>query len=241
MAVLTKFQYPAVFLLETVGDQLWGFKPNLMAEFVVQQGSRRALVWFAKNMPKYERILEAWGPIRTHLVTTIISTLNGCAYCTAGHAYALQLHYLKQTDQLFPLSEAEIFQLHGLADTELLSRFESVLAQAGLSQEIFLLQRLVELRKDASLAVTEQDHQLCHLITMFQALNLCGISGEVKRDQAHDPINKDRAIRDRYAALRKSQIFQAQAQRQSQSLQPSQPVSADIAFGNTVLSPEDYL
>lgn len=237
MAALNKFQYPAVFLLETLGDQLWGFKPNLMAEFVAQQGPRRALVWFARNMPKYERILEAWGPIRTHLVTAVISTLNGCAYCTAGHAYALQLHYLKKTDRLFPLSEAEIFQLHGLPTADMLSRLEVVLAEAGLSQEIFLLQRLMELSQDVSLAVTERDHQLCQLIVMFQSLNFCGISGEVKSDQAHDPINKDRGIRDRYAALRRSQLV-AQTQNQSR---PPQPVSADIAFGNTVLSPDDYL
>ncbi|MEL6880694.1 MAG: hypothetical protein AAGM27_03155 [Cyanobacteria bacterium J06554_3] len=84
-------QKVAIFLLETLGDQLWGFRPNLMAPFVVQKGAFPAVFWFLKNMPKYERILESWGPIRTHLLATEISTLNGCAYCTHGHAYAFQL------------------------------------------------------------------------------------------------------------------------------------------------------
>ena len=84
-------QKVAIFLLETLGDQLWGFRPNLMAPFVVQKGAFPAVFWFLKNMPKYERILESWGPIRTHLLATEISTLKGCAYCTHGHAYAFQL------------------------------------------------------------------------------------------------------------------------------------------------------
>ncbi|MEL7523825.1 MAG: hypothetical protein AAGJ80_19765, partial [Cyanobacteria bacterium J06553_1] len=73
-----------------------------------------------------------------------------------------------------------------------------------------------------------RDYSLLHLIKLFRMLNVCGISNEIKIDQAHDPINKNRAVRDRYAALRKSQAH-------------VQPVVPSPAFGITVLSPEDYL
>ena len=236
----------AVFLLETLGDQLWGFKPNLMAAFVCEQGARRSLFWFAKNMPKYERTLEAWGPIRTHLVATAISTLNGCAYCTAGQAYALQLHYLKNTDRLFPLTNAEIFQLHTLSEPEFLARWEQVLNQAGLGQEIFPLQRMVELRRNRVLAVTKGDRTLLHLITMFEDLNVCGVSDNVRIDQAHDPINKNRALRDRYAALRQSQQqAELYAQQSTQQFNQLPYQSIEVAstqptrLGKTILAPDD--
>lgn len=228
MTLMHKVQYPVVFLLEAIGDQLWGFKPNFVAALVMQEGPRRALFWFAKNMPKYEHILEAWGPIRTHLVVAVLSTMNGCAYTTAGHAYALQLHYLKNNDRLFPLTGSEIFELHLLPEEEILQRLEPVLIKAGLSEEIFLLHRMVELRREKSLALSDRDYSLLHLIKLFRMLNVCGISNEIKIDQAHDPINKNRAVRDRYAALRKSQAH-------------VQPVVPSPAFGITVLSPEDYL
>ncbi|MEM9089178.1 MAG: hypothetical protein AAGC93_10580 [Cyanobacteria bacterium P01_F01_bin.53] len=234
-----------VFLLETLGDQLWGFKPNLMRAFVSQQGARRSLCWFAKNMPKYERTLEAWGPIRTHLVATAVSTLNGCAYSTVGHAYALQLHYLKNTDRLFPLTSAEIFRLHTLSEPEFLERWEQVLNQAGLGQEIFPLQRMVELRRNRGLAVTKGDRNMLHLITMIEDLNVCGVSDNVRSDQAHDPINKNRAIRDRYAALRNSQqqsaLYAQQAGKMSRQLpfQPLAPTSQHPRLGKTILAPDD--
>ena len=40
---------------------------------------------------------------------------------------------------------------------------------------------------------------------MFRTLNTCVKRANVRRDQAHDALNKDRGVRDRYITLRKSQ------------------------------------
>ena len=205
MAALNIFQRPATFLLEAFGDQLWGFKPGWIAVCVRHKGAFGALFWFARMMPGYERILETWGPIRTHLLTTAISVLNGCWYCTQGHAYALQLHYLRQTDRLFPLTEREMFQLHELSEDAALAEFEQGLDRAGLGGEIFVLRRMVELKRNRRLAVSRGDRDLLHLLDMFGTLNLCSPASPPKTKQAHDPINKNRAIHNRYAALRSSQ------------------------------------
>ncbi len=45
---------------------------------------------------------------RTHLVATFASTLNGCPYCTHGPAYALELHYFAERDELLPVDERQI-------------------------------------------------------------------------------------------------------------------------------------
>lgn len=205
MAKHNFLQKTAIFLLGTLCDQLWGFKPNLISPFVEQKGSLGALLWFARNLPRYERILDRWGPIRTHLLATEISLLNGCAYCANGHAYALQLHYLRQTEWLFPLSESDILALQGRPEAEQLERLEAALAEAGLSSAVLDLRRMAELRKQESLAVTDKDRDLLQLIRMFSDLNACGRSSNPKIDQAHDPINKNRDWRDRYAALRRTQ------------------------------------
>ena len=228
MAALTIFQRPTIFLLEACGNQLWGFKPGWIAVVVRRKGAFGALFWLARMMPAYERILETWGPIRTHLLTTAISVLNGCWYCTQGHAYALQLHYLRQTDGLFPLTERELFQLHELSEEAALAEFDRVLDRAGLGGEIFVLQRMVELRRNRRLAVNQGDRDLLHLLNLLGTVNLCSPASPPKTKQAHDPINKNRAIHNRYAALRRSQTVSAHNH---------QRVNSDI----TVLHPNDLL
>lgn len=200
----------AVYILESIGLRLWGFKPNMMRYFVLEYGSVKSVWWFVKNMPRYERILKSWGPIRTHLISTALSTLRGCSYCTYGHAYALQLQYFKQTDQLFPLGEDAIINLHGLPEEDVLSRLAQALRDANLQNEIQSLNRLASLRKmsqaERANAARNQrdDSHLIHLMGMFAVLNSCGIKHQVMHDEAHDPINQDERLRFHYAARRAS-------------------------------------
>lgn len=223
-------QAPAIFLLETLGEHLWGFKPALMSAFVQQRGALRSVVWFLRHQPKYERILEEWGPLRTHFLVATISALNGCPYCTYGHAYALGLHYLRQHDERFPLSEAQFVALYHLRPEESQLQLTEALHSARLSGEVFYLQRVLELRQTRSLATTATDADLLHLITMFAALNRCGIACALQPDQAHDPINRNRALRDRYAALSKTAALTA-----------PRASGPPVTFGRTVLSPEDLV
>ncbi len=230
---------PAIFLLEALGDHLWGFKPNLMADFVHQQGALPALFWFAKNMPLYERILEEWGPISTHLLAAALSTLNGCQYCTHGHAYALELHYLQQNDKLFPLSKGEIVELHRFTEEDILERLEQALIEADLFEEILPLKRLAELRQDRSLAATASDADLLHLIQMFDTLNACAITSNTPTDSAHDPIGKDRALRDRYTALRRAQLSAGKSQTPSETPLSEPPVILNPADLDQAAYPQD--
>lgn len=192
----------AVFILESIGQMLWGFKPSLMAHIVEQKGAVKSVVWFARNMPRYQRILKKHGPIRTHLISSVISTLNGCPYCTYGHAYAFQLHFLQQRGELFPIDENAMFALHTLPRDDIILRFESVLTEAGLSDEWVHVRRSIALHDDPSLAESSDDQDLVHLVFLFEFLNECGINGKVPADQAHDPINRLHDLRKRYAALR---------------------------------------
>ena len=52
----------------------------------------------------------------------------------------------------------------------------------------------------------QNDEYLLHLMSMFSVLNTCGIKRQVVPDEAHDPINKDKPLRERYAAARAESV-----------------------------------
>ena len=60
------------------------------------------------------------------------------------------------------------------------------------------MNRMLMLRRGDEQPTSKEDHQILHLVTMFSFLNQCGIGGKTRRDQAHDPINKDAALRGEY-------------------------------------------
>ncbi|MEO1620984.1 MAG: hypothetical protein AAFU53_08100 [Cyanobacteria bacterium J06632_3] len=190
----------------------------------MQKGAVRSLFWFTTNMLKYQSTMELWGPKRTHLIVVGICALNGDTYCVFGHAYALELNYLKQTGKLFPLTEHQLMDLCGQDEAEILATLQRALTNAGLESEILILQRMRELHHRPELATTEQDRQLIHLIRMFATLNACSRKANVPTDQGHGPINKNRAMRDRYRTFRKAERTRA-----------TSPQSTDVI----VLNPAD--
>jgi hypothetical protein len=196
-------------LLEMVGQGLWGFKPNLMQHIVEQHGAISSLSWFVKNMPKYEKILKQWGAIRTHLLASEISVLNGCPYCTYGHVYALQLHYFKANGRLMPADENEVMSWHTASEDDAIERFRQLIHSSELMSELPILERMLLLRQGVEPPTSEDDLKIAHFLQMFGFLNRCGIKGKTGHDQAHDPINKDISLRNEYSRLR-----QESAQRQ---------------------------
>lgn len=187
----------ATWILERVGATLWGFEPRLMRFIVRRLGAVGALLWFVRNMPGYERTLKALGPIPTHLLALEISIFNGCPYCIHGHALAFELHYLREHGRLFPIDEAGFIGLAGAEPAALRARLAEALDAAGLGGELA--------RYDAVRAAWEggaAEPPLAHLVKMFAVLNACGIADRVEPDEAHDPVNKDKALLSRYRALR---------------------------------------
>lgn len=192
----------AVRVLEAIPKRLWGFPPRLMPVIVEQLGAARATAWFLTNMPRYEWTLRQLGGVRTHLLSTTISLINGCPYCTFGHAYALELIHLRERDALFPLDEHEITALHTLDRAELKERLLDAVRRGGLEAEVPWVERLFAMAADPGRPADRDGARLAHLVRMFGVLNSCGIAGAVKPDQAHDPANKDSALKSRYAQRR---------------------------------------
>jgi len=188
----------ATISLEFIGHSLWGFRPNLMADIVKIHGKRKSLLWFVRNMPKYESILKKWGAERTHLLAVAISGLNGCPYCTYGHALAFQLHYFENHNQLFAIDEHQMMNFNLKKDQDVIQLLSQSYDAADLVQEKKDLQRFIVLRDSPENAQNEDDKAINHLVEMFGFLNACGIQKETKPDYAHDPIQKKSTLYHNY-------------------------------------------
>lgn len=192
----------ATTILEAIGKKLWGFKPNLMKDIVEQRGGASSVIWVVKNLPKFEKILKEWGPVRTHLLVSTISGINGCPYCTYGHGYAAQLHYFKQTGQLFPIDEHEMMNFNSKEEKEIVTCLKDAYEKTNLKTELADLDRMLELKSNPALTSTKDDKYILQLINLFELLNSCAIKSNTKEDAAHDPINKDTALIKRYTSAR---------------------------------------
>jgi hypothetical protein len=181
---------------------LWGDPPFLIEEIVDHLGAGAALKWFMKNLPTYESSMKLWGPLRTHLLCIEASLLNGCSYCIHAHAYAFQLHYFKQTGSLFPLDEHAVVALRDKTDTELKTSLNAAIQASAVPEEATLFEQLWAQKFSTAAAADDTERRIRHLLSMFEMLNFCGIERQVPFDHAHDPINKDRELKRRYAEAR---------------------------------------
>ncbi|WP_028924094.1 hypothetical protein [Pseudonocardia acaciae] len=176
-----------------------------MAPIVAQLGPVRALGWFVRNMPKYERTLKALGETRTHLLCVGISLINGCPYCTYGHAYAFELAHLAEYGRLFPLDEQAISAMVGLPPAQVRHQLVKATQAAGLHLDALWLDRTITLATSADHRPAEpNEERIAHLVTMFGTLNRVGRTSGAEPDEAHSPLNKNVALKLRYAVMRAS-------------------------------------
>lgn len=192
----------AIRVLEGIGQHLWGFPPRLMAPIVAQLGALRALGWFVRNMPRYERTLRALGPLRTHLACALISLYNGCRYCSYGHLYAVELIYLERRGTLFPLDARSVSEWIGLRPADLRRRMVDVLQRADLHREVLWVDATLALASGSQRPVDAPEARIAHLVSMFRVLNDVGIAGSVEPDEAHDQLNKNLGLKARHLELR---------------------------------------
>lgn len=195
-------------ILEAIPNRLWGIKPNLMKYIVADKGGFGALRWFMSNMPKYEDTLATWGPIKTHLCAAAISLGNGCRYCVMGHGVALQLYVLREKNMLLPLTDDQLFELSKQGPEAIARELEKAVKACGYTEkETAILSRFVSMysKGEKPRQGNDDDKRLGQMISMFKVLNTCGTKHSVPIDEVHDPINRDRPLKERYLAMRKAQ------------------------------------
>lgn len=189
-----------VRVLSAACRRMWGFTPRMIPVIVERLGPLRSVTWFGANMPRYLVSLRVLGPVRTHLACIAISLYNGCSYCTFGHAYALELIYLRDRDRRFPLDAATIAGWIDLNTRQLRNRLRRVLQQAGLQAEAIWVDRTLDLADGGSPA-DGTEARLAHLVRMVGTMNAISVEAGIEPDEAQSPVNRDTALKARHAAL----------------------------------------
>jgi hypothetical protein len=137
-----------------------------------------------------------------HLACIVVSLRNGCGYCAYGHVYALELLYLRQHGRLFPLDAKALDEWYGLDARALRNRLRTVLVMAGLHTEAIWVDRMVALAEGSQTPVDAAEVRLAHVIRMADTASRIAAADNAAPDEAHDPVNKDAAVKARHAALR---------------------------------------
>jgi alkylhydroperoxidase family enzyme len=189
-------------LLEAMCRAMWGFAPRMIPHIVRSLGPDRSVIWFAANMPRLLWTMHVLGPLRTHLAAAAISLYNGCTYCAYGHAFALELIYLRDRGRLFPVSAGTIATWQDLPPRELAQRLRRVLQEAGLHAETLWVDRTLALAAGTARPVDADEARIAHLVRMLGRMNRIAVEAGVEPDEAQNPINKDRALKQRYVELR---------------------------------------
>jgi hypothetical protein len=192
----------AVRVLGELARRRWGFSPNIVPHLVEQLGPIRAVRWALRAAGTVDTAVRSLGAVRAHLVCVVISQFKGCQYTTHGHAYALELHYLRQHDRLFPTDADTMAGWAGLPRAELRGRLRDTLMAAGLHVELLWVDRTLALAEGGQQPIDEAERRLAQLVTLFGTLTAVSIVGGPEPDQAHDPINRDARLKTRLAALR---------------------------------------
>ncbi|HLU60168.1 MAG TPA: hypothetical protein VKZ81_32300 [Pseudonocardia sp.] len=188
--------------LQAMCRVMWGFAPRMLPHIVGTLGPWRSLAWFAANMPRLLWTLHVLGPVRTHLAAVAISLHNGCTYCAYGHAYALELIYLRDHGRLFPVDARTLAGWRDLPSRELGKRLRGVLQEAGLHAETMWVERTLALAAGLTRPVDADEARIAHLVRMLGRMNRIAVAAGIEPDEAQNPINKDRALKRRYAQLR---------------------------------------
>jgi hypothetical protein len=192
----------AVRGLEALCRAMWGFPPTIIRLVVDHMGPLRAIGWFGAHMPRFLVSRVVLGPVRVHLACIVVSLRNGCAYCAYGHVYALELLYLRQRGRLFPIDATALDEWYDLDARTLRVRLRTALANAGLHTEAIWVDRIVALAEGSQTPVDPAEVRLAHVIRMADTASRIAAAGNAAPDEAHDPVNKDAAVKARHAELR---------------------------------------
>ncbi|GAA5134085.1 carboxymuconolactone decarboxylase family protein [Pseudonocardia adelaidensis] len=189
-------------LLEGLCRAMWGFAPRMIPHVVRNLGPGRSVLWFAANMPRLLWTMHVLGPVRTHLAAVTISLHNGCTYCAYGHAFALELVYLRDRGRLFPVSARTLATWQDLPPRELAQRMRRVLQEAGLHAETLWVDRTLLLATGVTRPVDADEARIAHLVRMLGRMNRIAVEAGIEPDEAQNPLNKNTALKLRYTQLR---------------------------------------
>ena len=192
----------AVWVLGEISRRRWGFRPSILPDIVEHLGPIRGARWLARSAGVYDSTSRALGSVRTHLVCMTVSQLNGDSYSAYGHAYAMELIYLRRYDRLFPVDAEAMAGWAGLPRAELRGRLRDALNGTDLQVELMWVDRTLAFVEGSQPPIDEDERRVAQLVDIANIFNAISVATRPPHDQAFSPINKDVRLKTRLAALR---------------------------------------
>lgn len=157
----------------TVTDGYW---PDFTEEMVRTYGPEGLKAWGDAVGAGVKKVTETYGDEVAQGLFAMAAVWNGCAYCTTGHFYALNILYFKRTGRLFPIDEREVARWYTLTDERLVERVLERLADDEHAQLSGLFRRQFEIRvKGAELEPEPEDDFIQTANAAFDLINECSI------------------------------------------------------------------
>lgn len=194
-------------------DWAWSLKTGYTTPFLVEivesYGLGNAFKLLGAMTSSTNRLADAFNPTAAQLVLGIAGTWNGCRFCGAGHIYAANVLYFKETGELMPVDERETFELQMLPFEELVKTMTERFANANteLAQQLTpIVKRTFEIELGAQPDDSDGDKAIVSAIETWNQLNECSV--ETVYDFEYDivpalnEIYKDKKLLARYQAAR---------------------------------------
>lgn len=189
-----------------------GYRAPFLDEVVRQYGLRGAMARLRRAQEIADLLEAELGERDGHLLIGFASLWNGCLFCTIGHIHAANLAHFRDTGELFPLDEDDLRRaIVRNDDAELLAQIRGSLARhpalaARFERQYHLKSGEVphpSLLPGAGPSASREDDLLALAITTYDWLNHCSLLSEGDGELvALSPLQRDRALRGRYAAAR---------------------------------------
>ena len=121
---------------------------------------------------------------------------------TIGHVRAAgEEVFVRDHGRVFALDEQSFVALVGADRDERRTALVAAMIASWIEGEAGAVERLWRLQDSAGV-VSTTDRRMHRLLKMFMVLNTCVRDGCVAPDEAHDPLNKDVVLKERYRVLR---------------------------------------
>lgn len=181
-----------------------GYWPAFTREMVRTYGLDGVERWGRAVEKTINTLSERYGDETAQGLIAMAAMWNGCAYCTTGHLYAVNLLYFKRTGELFPIDEREVPRWYTLTDERLVDRIVGRLEGDAFADLARLIRRQYRMRLEGdALEPTEDDAFIELANAAFDLVNECSIVIEAANvPPLHEGAARNRGVQKAYAQKR---------------------------------------
>ncbi|MBC7173559.1 MAG: hypothetical protein H5U40_14055 [Polyangiaceae bacterium] len=207
MSELSFFERAVIRALDVSWGAYAGYSAPYTEDLCRGYGLRTTMKILGAMTAALKDLDKAYGATTAQVIVGVSGVWNSCRFCGAGHLFAANLMYFRDTGKLFPLSERDTLELEALEYEEMRGWFaERFRGHDDLQKVAKLIDRLLDFQLGDTELRDADDRRLKQALDMWTLANECSTSTTYDLDvdlvPAVDFINKDKALIARYREAR---------------------------------------